>query len=120
MPSAIGPQGIRLLTVTIAFLASPHWQRACALGWTLSELFGLDPLGAASIASVPDTADIDGIGLIPWLALCRPGRLIAIEAGYASIVPTNLRLQEISWSRAASRQADAWWHCPAIIVEDSP
>ena len=43
LPPPSSEHGHRLLGLTCEFLDTPHWQAAVALGWSLIELFGINP-----------------------------------------------------------------------------
>jgi hypothetical protein len=112
LPTPINDQGRCLLRVTHAFLDTNHWQTAVELGWSLIDLFGINP-------HVP-VARIECQGLVTGLALSKlnGGRLETIAEGHATIRDRSGSL--LIWRRdAAGLDAAAlWWECDALVGID--
>lgn len=112
LPPPCTADGHRLLKVTRAFLTTPHCQTASALGWSVVELFAIEPRNPVSI---------HGNGLVTWLALARPGRLVAMtdEAARISRDALGLAARDLHWVRSKHRPASEhpWWECQDIMGE---
>ena len=114
LPPASSEHGRRLLEATRAFLDTPHWRAAVALGWSLIELFGINPHAPL--------VRIDGQGLVTGLALSKlnGGRLEIIAEVHATI---RYRSGSLFIWRSGASGLDAavlWWECDALVGVDGP
>ena len=114
LPPPSSEHGHRLLGLTCEFLDTPHWQAAVALGWSLIELFGINPHAPL--------VRIDSQGLVIGLALSKLncGRLEIIAEGHATIRYRSG--SQLVWRRGASGldAAVLWWECDALVGVDGP
>lgn len=109
LPPASNEDGRRLRGLTRSFLETEHWQTAVALGWSLIELFGIDP-------HAPLTS-LDGQGLVTGLALSRlkGGHLENIAEDQATIRCRSGSLLTYRRGSVGFDDAVLWWECPALI-----
>jgi hypothetical protein len=109
LPPATSEPGPRLLKLTRAFLDSPHWRAAVALGWDRVELFGIH---AHAPLRRPDAE-----GLVTGLALSRQNGacLQTITESHAVV---RYRSGPVLTYRRFTPAMDAavpWWECSALV-----
>ena len=109
LPPAVTDDGATLARTTREFLASPHWPAAVALGWTLEQLFGVDPAAA--------TTRIECQGLVIRLAWRPCASLDALNESGARLRTANCCRIYFNRRYPDLDQAVVWWRCPALIGE---
>jgi hypothetical protein len=109
LPPPTDTHGHRLLHATRAFLESAYWELAVKLGWSLAELFGINPHAPLHY--------LGGEGLVTGLALSKVpgGRLVAIAEGHAIIQFRSGSTLTYRRFMPAMDTAVVWWECPALI-----
>lgn len=110
LPPASNDDGRRLLEITRSFLDSEHWPAAVAMGWSLLELFGIDP-------SAPLTC-LDGHGLVTGLALSRlKGGCLETFAEHQAAIRCRSG-SKVTYRRGsvAPDAAVPWWDSPALVA----
>lgn len=108
LPPASSDHGRRLVKLTRAFLDSPHWLAAVALGWDMVELFGIHPHAPLRRP--------DAEGLVTGLALSKlnGGRLESICENHAVIRYRSGAAQSYRRFMPAMEAAVLWWECAAV------
>ena len=113
LPPRCTRDGRRLLDVTRDFLASRWFNRAIALGWDTTELFGINVDAARPL--------IGDWGFLVTVALIAPpgAKIVSVSEVDACYRTRSGKL--VAWPRFRPAVADnvLWWKCRAIISRDN-
>ena len=113
LPPRCTRDGRRLLQVTRDFLASRWFNRAIALGWDTTELFGINVDAERPL--------IGDWGLLVTVALVAPpgAKIVSVSQDCACYRTQSGKM--VTWPRFRPTIADnmLWWECSAIVNTDN-
>ena len=113
LPPRCTRDGRRLLDVTRDFLASRCFNRAIALGWDTTELFGINVDAERTL--------VGDWGLLVTIALIAPPAATIVSVSEVGACYRTRSGKLVTWPRFRLAIADnvLWWKCSAIINTDN-